>query len=325
MKRLNFSFLMALAVLIASCEKNPAVTGEDTGNVSVLLKVSVPSAETKAASAAGESYIDNIKIFVFRKGGALEYYDSGSSLDVSFTCTTGEKDIYVLANAPDISEVASADDLKGRISDLMDNSTGRFVMAGSLENFDIGTSGEIDIPVSRLVARIGIAKIVNDFRIEQYRNADFRIESIYLVNVSGDRRYLSSVSSGKWYNWRGTADEDNPMLHSGRIDAALKAGLPYTDAHCFYCYPNASKVDSSADDASERYTRLVVETVLDGRTYYYPVSVPDIRSNCRYEITELVITRLGSSSPDEPVSSYDASFKITVDDWSEGATLTPVI
>ena len=49
-------------------------------------------------------------------------------------------------------------------------------------------------------------------------------------------------------------------------------------------------------------------------------------ANKSYEIAEVVLTRPGSDNPDEPVSFADATFSITVIDWTvvpvtEGTTI----
>ena len=81
-------------------------------------------------------------------------------------------------------------------------------------------------------------------------------------------------------------------------------------AQYFNAYPNLNSADDQVAD-----TRLVVEATLDGRKYYYPVTMPKMESNKSYEISELKITRPGSDDPDKPIEIVDQDFKITVNPW----------
>jgi hypothetical protein len=97
---------------------------------------------------------------------------------------------------------------------------------------------------------------------------------------------------------------------------------------------------------SPRHTKLVIETEYQGKTYYYaipiveivapdgaawsayPILPPDdanyaaqaaaykgLRANRSFEIEELVLTRLGSTNPDEPVMAADVTLTVSVNDW----------
>ena len=116
----------------------------------------------------------------------------------------------------------------------------------------------------------------------------------------------------------------------------------------FYVMPNdvAWGYDDDADDATPlvfgpmggntwtpRHTKLVIQAEYAGKTYYYSIPIAEnnvypmgdesdtgagyagIKANTSYEIEELVLTRLGSTNPDEPTVAAMVNFNITVNPW----------
>jgi len=120
-------------------------------------------------------------------------------------------------------------------------------------------------------------------------------------------------------------------------------------AGVFYVMPNNvpfAATTGGDGEWSPRHTKLVIETEYQGKTYYYaipiveimapdgaawsayPILPPDdanyaaqaaaykgLRANRSFEIEELVLTRLGSTNPDEPVMAADVTLTISVNDW----------
>ena len=92
------------------------------------------------------------------------------------------------------------------------------------------------------------------------------------------------------------------------------------------------------DTWSPRHTKLVIETEYAGKTYYYAIPIAGngsgltykklgsaeddgtayagIKANYSYQIEELVLTRLGSTNPDEPTVESNVNFNITVQNWN---------
>lgn len=136
----------------------------------------------------------------------------------------------------------------------------------------------------------------------------------------------------------------------GANTTAVDGGVSKTSEieSTFYVMPNdvAWGYDDDADPATPvvfgpvggatwgaRHTKLVVETEYAGKTYYYsiPIAKNDvypmgddadagagyagIKANTSYEIDELVLTRLGSTNPDEPTVAAMVNFNITVKPW----------
>ncbi|MDE6871310.1 MAG: FimB/Mfa2 family fimbrial subunit [Bacteroidales bacterium] len=317
----NYLCIAALAVVCASaCEKN--VSEAVQADMPAVLNISLPEAMTKVTDTSGEDRVEDMQVFVFKKDGSLDAYGKAAGGHLSMSCTVGERDIVALVNAPSYTDVKDYATLLGRFSDLKDNAPGRFVMSGQTA-CNVSSSTSVEVDVRRLVARISIASVKNEFTLPQYRDADFRITGIYLVNVAGDRMYLSGDSDGIWYNKmkNDSSSDVSGLVYSGNLDVPLMAGSSYSVTHYFYCYPNAVLSDSSDPEWSARQTRLVVETSLDGKTYYYPVNIEGIASNHTYEISEMKITRIGSDSPDIPVSSDAVGFTVNVKDWVAGGSM----
>lgn len=335
MKIYRFRQIMALVAMLAAagCSKDGHSVA-DTGTQVFPLEISAPVAgKVRTMTTANETAVSSLQVFVFRENGVLEAYGKSDGSKVIAECTSGMKTIVALANAPDITDISDKSSLDMKVSRLEDNRDA-FVMYGSYSAEITSASGTVTVPVTRLVARISIQKITNRLSLPQYSNSSVQIKKIYLINVAGDMIYGDtgeyghdkSVKSGYvpsvWLN-KGKCDGDGDMpalLSSGELKSASAAhGSSYTASHYFYCYPNPASSDASVPDGKSGYTRLVVEVSVEGRVFYYPVSIPGIENNHTYNISELVITKLGSEDPNVPVSYDSASFSITVNPWESGS------
>jgi hypothetical protein len=124
-----------------------------------------------------------------------------------------------------------------------------------------------------------------------------------------------------WHNrmgFRSEAGVDGLLAETG-LDISVTADRPHTQEHVFYFYPNPipEALDTRSETWTRRRTRLVLETQIGGRTYYYPVTLPASQRNKTYLIEEAVIRKLGSRDPekDEP-GSIDVTFSAVPDEWN---------
>lgn len=319
MRKIYFGIAAVVVMCASACEKNVAAGLPDSAPA--VLNVSLTSAVTKVTDISGEDSVGDMQVFVFKKDGSLDACARASGGSLSMSCTVGERDVVALVNAPSCMDVKDYAALQEKFSDLKDNVPGRFVMSGRT-SCSISSSTSVELDVRRLVSRISIVSVKNDFALPQYREADFRITGIYLVNVTGEMKYFSEDCGDLWYNKmkNDLSSEVSSMAYSGKLDVPVTAGSSYSVQHYFYCYPNSTSSDSSDSVWTERQTRLVVETSLDGKTYYYPVNIEGMKSNHTYEITEMRITRIGSDTPDIPVSSDVAGFAVSVEEWVAGGS-----
>lgn len=336
MKRIREFFTVCMLLVAAGCSKENVV-GDIAGASAFPLEISVSGPSVKSVGIQDEAKVNSLQIYVFRGDGTLEAYGKAKANTVVTQCTSGSKSVVALANAPDIADILSRAALDARISDLKENAPGAFVMYGSTEAEVSASSGTVTVPVTRMVARLSIQKITNRLELPQYAGTSIQIKRIYLVNAAGSMKYGDTAYEAKsyagsgyvpsvWYNTGAcNGDGDLPDLLNSRElpSASASPSEPYSVAHYFYCYPNPVTEDSSSGAA--RFTRLVVEASIDGKLCYYPISIPGIKNNHTYNISELIITHIGSDSPDVPVSYSQVSFSITVNPWQEGSDTSVTI
>ena len=311
----------------AGCAKENYVQDCADGTV-FPLEISVPGLETKVLNTANEDKVNSLQVFVFRGDGLLEAYDKADKSSVTVQCTSGAKTIVAIANAPAIEDVNTRSEMESKVSALSDNAVGAFVMCGMRSESVSAASGTLSVPVTRLVARVSIQKVTNQLALPQYAKSTIKINRIYLVNAAGDFRYCDAkygetkseraYTPKKWYNVGKYSGSDLPsLLSSGDLTSAnATKTAPYSTPHYFYCYPNPSSSDTSTGNTG--FTRLVVEATIEGKVCYYPINIKGISNNHTYDIKNLVITRIGSESPNVPVSAAAATFEVKVNPWQSG-------
>ena len=307
-KKFYLAALLAALGLVGCNEKNADLPNDGDGfsGERVQLTVRIPQAGTKVTGPASDDAVGDIQVFVFNKNGAYETSSFGDGASLSLTCTTGEKQIVALVNAPKESGVKNIAELRARTADLADCSEDSIVMAGEVTKV-LEASSTLTLSVERLAAKVAVDQVKTEFTLDQHKALDFKIRSIYLINVAGERAYLAGNTPDSWYN-EGAYDDSNSLsfLHDDVNSDAIKNGSSYDVEHYFYCYPNATATK----------TRLVVEALVGDYVYYYPVTLDRVDPNTAYTYS-LTITRLGSDSPDKPVEEGTVQFNVTVKDWVE--------
>ena len=298
-------FAVLAAVAVIGCNKNDVEMPDLQSGEKIQLTVNLPQRATKVTGEPVDHEVNDVQIFVFDKNGLFETSSRATASTLSLTCTTGEKKIVALVNAPIESSITNIAELRARTSDLSDCSADHIVMSGELTEV-LTSSTTVTMQVERLAARVAVSQITTDFELEAHQNLSFEIRSIYLVNVAGERAYLSDNTPTTWYN-KGqyvaatSLEFLRDVVGSGRISN----GESYDTEHYFYCYPNATATK----------TRLVVEAEVGGYTYYYPITLNAVEANTAYTYN-LTITKLGSNSPDVPVADGTVNFTVTVKDWT---------
>ena len=338
-----------LALLAASCDKSQGPsTPETSAKVNLSVGITAPgtrvtgiTAQTGRNDSSDEAKVNTLQVFVFN-GDVLDGYGTSSgSMEATVSCTSGTRDIYAVANAPStLNAITSKTALLSAVSTLKEN-TGHFEMIGN-KTETLQADGKVTIPVSRLAARLVIRKVTNGIGNDAQAN-DFKLESIYITNATGDVDYgkSSGYSPVTWYNRRGYESSHN--LGTFTYDAIPSAqqkiakGASHSTAHFFYSMPNGypAKVGLAAGETAftPRAVRMVIRVRIAGTLYDYPILFPAIESNKSYEIDEVTITRAGNmdnghhdpDDPDDndeekPIVGFEQGFKITVDDW----TVVPV-
>lgn len=319
----NFKLLSLLAFaavpLISSCTKVLSSDFDPNKGEKYAVKVRVVRPSTKAivADPGQDLNVNSLQVFAFLNG-VLEEYGEAHDDSLTISCTQGVRTFYALVNAPSLKNtVDTEDELLAVTSDLANSSLTSLEMIGSKEEDISKTNKTVKIEVKRLASRIVVSKITKSFASASLQNQDFKVKRIYLVNASVKAKYGTSSTPVQWCNKK---QFDETLLADYKkfmIDTVnTKVDTEYATAHTFYCYPNDTATDSNSnDDFTPRFTRLVIEAELGSQICYYPINLPDLKSNTSYNISNIKITKPGSTSPDEPVTEVNCEVTIVVKPW----------
>lgn len=306
------------ALILAACNSEIVEDHSDYDEYWYDLTVGLPDSRTKVSeknSPGTPNAVNTLQVFVFDDAGNLEAHEIAESESIVLSCRAGLKKVVTLVNAPELTDVRTYTQLAETRSLLTDNTIDSMVMVGE-KDIELSATSSITVPVSRLASKIVLRQVVNNFKFKSDQEAAFTITGIFLLNVVGEKGYLSESQPELWYNRMELDTEEAPAFTYEQLsnNITIPYNGTYTADKYYYCYPNTTKSDSSGKNWSERYTRLVVEATLDGEVMYYPVSLPEVLPNSAYEIS-LKVTRHGSPDPDVPVSGVAAEFTIDVQDW----------
>lgn len=326
-KVLYFLAASAAALCTVACNKdlNQSVPVQNPGQLEEGQKCEVTvgiagSERTKAvaSTADDEVAVKMLQVFVFR-GDALDAYGKVENLDsLKLSCTAGQRTIYALVNDVDRSAIKTKTELLAAVSDYNNTIDCGFAMIGSTEK-TLPQKGRITIEVNRLASRVVIKKVTRNFSSSALAALNFKIEKIWLQNIAADINLGLTAAPTTWRN-KQKLDTVVTIYTHDMPNENVANGSAYETLHTFFCYPNPTVDDSSAETWCARHTRLVLQTKLGDDTYYYPITLPVLEYNKSYEISNLTITRPGSDNPDVPVTFQDCSFDITVKPW----TVVPV-
>lgn len=332
MKHNVFYLAAILAAALSSCAKeNSSATAETTQPAKLTVSLGMDRTKATVADTAEESGIKTLSVFVF-KGQSLDGYGTAtSSGTVTLSVTTGAREIYAVVNGGDLSSIGSKDELLQTVSLLSDNSSDSYVMVGS-KSMTLSVDETVEIAVSRLAARVRISKITRRITdvpsVAALAAEDFRIRRIYLCDAVGNLKLGGGAASPVlWLSSRlsssATLQTSDPFLYLSLGEgSSIAQNGSYDTPHCFYCYPNSCTSDSE----TSRMTRLVVECLIDGTVYSYPIPLGAVQANRSYQIDNLTITRLGNPSDgddiieegeDDPIEAGSVTFDIIVSDWEQ--------
>ena len=325
--------LIVGALVLAGCDR---VAPPGPGDVEVVF--SVTGEATRMTGTAGEAAVDDWALLLYRDGRLTDAGTSDSGAAIRKTLPAGEYTAFAVVNPPAgfaLAEYPTPEALAGAESALGDNAPGRLVMAGSRTVTVPAPDGATQrIGVDRLVSKAGIRKISVAFTNPELAALPFRLKGIYLTNCYGKSRYGSDWSADDicsdatwWHNRMGFHSEtgvDGLLAETG-LDIPVTSDRPHTQEHSFYFYPNPlpESLDTRSGAWTRRRTRLVLETRIGERTFYYTITLPSSQRNRTYLIEEAVIRKLGSTDPekDEP-GSIDVTFSAVSDAWAPEYTVT---
>lgn len=341
---------VAAALLAGACNRMPEpATETQTGKVTLKAQLDGKAVQTRGADVGNynrETAILDMQLLVFDTNGHLEYYASTDEEDGEFVFSlrAGTMKAWVVANGPELNNITTETAMAGMMLDLgtYNNPSDAFVMAGS-ETIQV-VSGEFSdciVELSRLVSRVTLKSVTSRLP-EAYGTVT--VDYAMLENVVSSYSIGGAAGTTGWYNPMGrktesplvqshivnpptyVADHAELTFHTLTGSTGFDRGDSYTTPQRFYAYPNATALDHSgfATPFTARYTRLVLKATIDGGTYYYPISIPNLTRNTCYDI-KVTLAGLGSSDPDVPVQKGEFDVAISVADWGDGGEITETI
>lgn len=326
--------VLCALVLGASCAKDGAASGVELPRIKTVFGL-----RDDGKSSLPSEYEDSVKsyqVFVFNADGSLDACGgtTGGQL-LSLSLSRGEGKLACAIANPDrdalLTSIRSINDLMEVSSvPLPSADTTSFVMT-AMDTLDVNEALQqhtVVLQVKRLLARVIIKNVTNNLK------SSIRIDDIFVSNAPAcayyfREQYVDTLEAG-WLNRRGrapfTADFkwmwDNCSL-------TLAPGQSSQFSHCFYFYPNFTTEDSSAEQWCPRWTRLVLKTTTDARTFYYPINLNNpkgeqreassnrVLSNQQIIIRNLKINNIGSYDPDKRVDPEAITFTAVVTPWED--------
>ena len=327
MRKIAFLAAVAATLCTVACNKELTTAKVDTPSEAVqladlTLSIVGNAPTTKSADADFDddhSEVSNVQFFVF-DGEVLDAYKKiGSATSTTMTVKAGDKTVWAVVNAPDISNVTTLTQLKAVSSTLLNNAS-NFVMVGS-NTGTVPSEDPIEIEVKRIASRVVVKKVTAAFSNPAYASMSCKLVKMFLINAPGDINLELTNAPTTWYAQRAYEAVTGLTDHLSTSGANHELNTSAFETECrHYCYPNPTVADSQATTWSARHTRMVIEVLLGSETFYYPITMPVLEPGKSYEIENLTITRKGSNNPDQPISLSDATFEISVKNW----TVVPV-
>lgn len=342
MKR-NLSLLaIALIATLFACSCNKQQVDYD-GPVDLTVTLSVPthsaeiSTKTSGDQSTNDVTIKTVQIFVFDQATgqidncAIQAFTPArtttATLTQTISCTQGTKEIWAVVNWPEdltasVANVTSVATLKAKTASLSDNAVDGLLMSGYKQNVNLSTPATAEnITVNRLCAAVVVKAVNNQMLVPAYQGR-VSIIGAYLMNVPGvqsvDGSIAASSSSSPLSSWMAMYTRPSSALLNEAFSAVnIAYNSAHDTPHTFYTFANDyNDVAGNGSDKSSTYLKVVLS--IDGVTYYYPVILPLLERNKKYEVTLTVNHISGITDPNDwnPVSSTVLTPSVTVSGWT---------
>ena len=327
-KRLVILTWITLVVLTA-CDREPCSLCTDemqARHISLGLSGIPVSVKAADVTEGQESAVNNCTLYIFDRDGRMVNSFVSDSGTFDFYLTDATYDFVAVVNKGQLpASGISRKELENLPTLLSENSVGNFVMVGTLDGHLIQADEKLTVEVRRAVAKVSY-KIRTAF-VGTLAAKPFSIEELYLTNVAGSTTLgfdSHPGTSGKWYNKMNLEAAGGDMPESllyGRVGRSLGPLDSIWTGHTLYMYPNESPDDHETGNWSARSTRFVVKASLDGKTSYYPVTIPSATNNKHYHI-DMTISNFGVDHPEVvPGGSDYVEVYVTVADWEDGGVI----
>lgn len=324
---------MVGVMLLVSCAKEDVVEVVEPLQESVVYINLKNNLISKAAGAGhgvqeDDNTINVLEIFIFRvnegkdDNGVLDGYrkftaqELGDLTSLEVQTTTGKKMIYAVANSHKANwqGVSSRELFEQNTALLANDDLKDFIMVGGKEA-ELGLASTVAFSIQRLVSRIQIVSLKTAFAGGPYDGMSLQGVKAYLTNVQGEKyifngegNNLKVLNSKKYVETDAAACRMDGMLYDVLGTDITDSG--YITAHNFYCFAN----DIAEEKEENKFTRIVIEGILNGVTYFYPIAIPELKRNCCYSL-DITIKRPGSLNPDSDVEKGTLLASVNVLDW----------
>lgn len=256
---------------------------------------------------------------------AYQRFPSGTALPLAGLSCSGAKKIVALSNYADDpyqwSDIQSYATLADRPFRLEDDSPETPLLFGEASVED-GTTRTCALTMHPMLCRVRIRSLACDFGDRPYAGESLKEVRAYLTHVSSLCHPMR------------TGEPPSAWINPGRLDSVAVESLshpemllgpiaPEVDGRrifpetALYGYPNPAESPSFGQPV----TTLVIEGILRGRRYYYPIPLGAMESGTGIDI-DLTLTRAGSPDPDTPVGSDTFSLHLETAPWeNRGETI----
>ncbi len=268
-----------------------------------------------ATKAHGLDELESVAVLVFDRKGQLDALSCNNEGKVKMSVAAGEDLEYrVLANAPEamFEKILSIADFKALRVRLNQN----ILIGKGREKFMEGTV--VSVSLERPFSKIRLEKITPAFYGKSYHGSKVFLERVFIINTPSEALLEEdSECPLHWYN-KMSLDPNPEALLVKELHREISGNSDMEIGLEFICIPNV--IDNAVSSLnnklwSPRNTRLVAEISMDGKAYYYPVTMPAMKRNRIYKISKLVMQTSGSGHPDEPVLRESMKFSIEIMPW----------
>ena len=263
-----------------------------------------------------ENRINDVQVILFDAGGAADGYAAlGQQGTVRVRTHTGEHEVWAFSNFPSVAGIADKGALEALLVRLEDVSFGNMPLYG-MKEVKITRGFEGTVPLDHFLSRVTVSKITNLMENDILQAEEFRVLDIYLTNVPATVNVGKTAVASTWYNKMGLRNEMDTFLHDAVPEGSqvIPLGSSYNVRHSLYSLPNIREEDDRGDAWSPRRTRLIVKAMVGSEVNYYPITLPVMQSNRSYNVSELVITRLGVLREETDLPFLAITFNMHVDD-----------
>lgn len=301
-----FLFLVATPTLslIPSCSKEYAASAPPPEEpVTLRLQIKSP---------AGVPPDSGADIFIYNSdSGALDAFQhwdaSPAEEDTALIVCSSKKIPRTVMVASGLSrdwewgQIRSIDSLREALVSLDEEQPEAAPVLSGWTEIGDGFDEACTVTLRPLLCRIQLHSLTCDFSDRPYYGETLKRPRAYLINAGSESALFP--------------DEAAPPLPSGYRNMGADCGeLPVIEGTegVLYCYPNPA----TDEGLGTPMTRLVIEGELLGRTWYYPITLPQPLRNHSYDF-DITLTMTGSDDPDTPVDGTAAQIALAVVPWDE--------